>query len=105
MTALHNASEGGHVECVRLLLDRGAAVNAVDVSSSRVAQCGLARYAASVAGLSRESECASQTLLRNSIHSGWVFSTIMTGPLMTVWSCIELCIISALITAVCRATA
>ncbi len=48
MTALRNASKGGHLECVRLLLDRGAGVNVVDVSSSRVAQCSLVRYAASV---------------------------------------------------------
>ncbi len=32
-TALHRASEGGHVECVRLLLDRGAGMDALDVSS------------------------------------------------------------------------
>jgi hypothetical protein len=33
MTALHCASAGGHVECVRLLLDRGAGVDVVSVSS------------------------------------------------------------------------
>ncbi len=32
-TALHWASAGGHVECVRLLLDRGAVVDVVSVSS------------------------------------------------------------------------
>ncbi len=32
-TALHCASEGGHVECVLLLLDRGAGVDVVSVSS------------------------------------------------------------------------
>ncbi len=32
-TALHRASAGGHLECVRLLLDRGAGVDVVDVSS------------------------------------------------------------------------
>ncbi len=34
MTPLMGASEGGHVECVRLLLDRGAGVD--DVSSCLV---------------------------------------------------------------------
>jgi ankyrin repeat protein len=32
-TALHWASAGGHVSCVRLLLERGAGVDVVDVSS------------------------------------------------------------------------
>jgi hypothetical protein len=32
-TSLHCASEKGHVECVRLLLDRGAGVDVVSVSS------------------------------------------------------------------------
>ncbi len=32
-TALHCASMKGHVECVRLLLDRGAGVDVDDVSS------------------------------------------------------------------------
>ncbi len=33
-TPLHGASEGGHVECVRLLLDRGVGVDVVGVSTS-----------------------------------------------------------------------
>jgi hypothetical protein len=33
VTALHGASEGGHVECVRLLLDRGAGLDVANVSS------------------------------------------------------------------------
>jgi hypothetical protein len=32
-TALHRAIEGGDVECVRLLLDRGTDIDLVDVSS------------------------------------------------------------------------
>jgi hypothetical protein len=32
-TPLSRASEGGHLECVRLLLDRGAGVDTADVSS------------------------------------------------------------------------
>jgi ankyrin repeat protein len=32
-TALHCASMNGHEECVRLLLDRGACLDVVDVSS------------------------------------------------------------------------
>ncbi len=45
------------MECVRLLLDLGAAVNVVDVSSSLFARRCLVRYAASVtvAGSLRES--------------------------------------------------
>ncbi len=44
-TALHRASAGGHEECVRLLLDRGAGVDVVTVSNwldirkHRVAWC------------------------------------------------------------------
>ncbi len=32
-TSLHYASEGGHLECVQLLLDRGTGVDVVSVSS------------------------------------------------------------------------
>ncbi len=46
-TALCCASEGGHVECVRLLLDRGAGVDALNVSSWLAivawALCGVRR--------------------------------------------------------------
>jgi hypothetical protein len=55
VTALHRASAGGHVECVRLLLDRGARLDVVSVSSwlyihrHRVAWC-FARCAASACG-------------------------------------------------------
>jgi hypothetical protein len=41
-TALGWASERGHVECVRLLLDRGVGVDVVDVSS-----CGREELAGS----------------------------------------------------------
>jgi hypothetical protein len=33
-TPLHSASESGHVECVRMLLDKGAAINQATVGST-----------------------------------------------------------------------
>jgi hypothetical protein len=38
LTPLHRASGGGHVKCVRLLLDRGTGVDAADVSSTSLCQ-------------------------------------------------------------------
>ncbi len=43
LTPLFVASQNGHVECVRTLLDRGAAVNQADVGdcSSMARHCGV----------------------------------------------------------------
>lgn len=51
MTALHLAAEGGHYECIRLLLEAGCSVNelthvrtlVIMQTDDRIKQCGFQR--------------------------------------------------------------
>ncbi len=66
-TALSCASKKGHVECVRLLLDRGAGVNVVIVS------CWLAvrTHRHGVAAACLYARCAASSCASGSLYVSW----------------------------------